>query len=682
MNDLKPPHPLPPPLRFLVVALICSLLILAAIIFVRVLPDIRSMEATRIPGAPCVHAFYLPSDESGMTLDNVLEKDRQGFFQPLPHSGSTSLMNRRFDMERWYRLDFTNSGTASQPLVLDLIWRTYDRAELYLPGPGGSWRTQICGSTAPRRDPRLSPLKSAFALDIPAGETLQVYLKVRDNYRLPLQFQVWPNPLDFARWERVDFTLRMAYFGIWVGVVSYSLFLFAMLREPSQLYFVLFAGAFGAMQLVSQDITSFFFAWPTWPLAEILILFFAGVALMALCQFTRHFLDTIQQDLIGDRGIRFLRVLSMVNICLMPAVFWPPVALAYIHFFYALSCVVLIGLLWSALRRWRAGANQAVFFILAFVPVLLGLLYRSLFAQDILFRNDETRLVVLLTNGLCLIFLSFAAAGRHRQALEDNFALQYNYMTRLEQHVEKRTQELKILNDRLAVSVAERDRVMAIIGHDLRGPASSLHSFSSLLASEGHTFTPGELSDVALKIGHACTMQMELLNNLLMWGGTHSGNWRMHPELLSVRTAIDSSWRLLEDVARDKNLSLSNDAPGELSICADKQLVETVLRNLLANAIKFSHDGGFLHAGAALSQTNQVEIWVRDHGVGIPAGRLAVLFDGAVQSTPGTHAEKGAGIGLNLCRDLARTAGGDLRLDSQPGQGTVARFFLPSGISS
>ena len=319
-------------------------------------------------------------------------------------------------------------------------------------------------------------------------------------------------------------------------------------------------------------------------------------------------------------------------------------------------------------------------FLLAFSPYFVGLLVRSFGAQDVLIRDDEFRLIALIGNALCLVFLSFAAGFRHRLALEDNFALQAGYVERLEAEVESRTQTLQAVSEQLAAAVKQRDQLMAVIGHDLRGPMASLQTLSDLLLSDPEALSSEDMVEMNREIGILCTMQLELLNNLLMWGGAQGEVWKMRESRLHVRRILEAVWPLLRQVAEAKSLKLRNVLADDLEALTDEQLLQTLFRNLLANAIKFTKAGGVIEVGAAMLANGWVEIYVRDEGVGIPAEKMASLFAGTVESSPGTQAEKGAGIGLMLCHDMLRAAGGQLRLESREGVGTTALFTVP-GVS-
>lgn len=666
----------------MVAAVVVSLLALAVFIYFVSRPLVRSSDAERIPGAAQVQAFQLADDldRSGLTFDEILRLARAGGFEPMPPPEAVPVMNDRLDQDRWYRLDFENDSDHWQAVILDLIWRVYNRSALYVPKSDGTWRVELNGGMVSRWDPLRSRRMAAFDVALPPRETLTVYLNVSDSYRLPTQFQIWRNPGDFSRWERFESAKNFGYFSLCVGIVAYGFFLYAVLRQKVQLHFVLFALLLGAVQMVSSGLIFYLFVPPSgWPFTELLISTLGVLALLNLCLFARYFLNTIGADPGLDRWMRRMQWVSCSPLLVMPLLFWPKFGLIYLQIFLVIAVVVVGFLVGASLRRWRRGSRSAPYFLLAFSPYFIGLLVRSFTAQDVVNRDDEFRLIALIGNALCLIFLSFASGYRHRLALEDNLALQAGHVGRLEEEVESRTRKLKALSEQLAAAVVQRDRLMAVIGHDLRGPMATLQTLSDMLLSDPESLSHEEMSEMSEEIRNLCTNQLELLNNLLMWGGAQSEVWKLADSQLNVRQVLEAVWPLLESSAEAKALELRNLLPADLAVRTDEQLLQTLFRNLLANAIKFSRPSGVIEVGTSRPgpADGAVEIYVKDDGVGIPAAKLATLFKGTVVSSPGTQAEKGAGIGLMLCHDMLEAAGGELRIESYEGVGTTAFFRLP-----
>jgi signal transduction histidine kinase len=134
---------------------------------------------------------------------------------------------------------------------------------------------------------------------------------------------------------------------------------------------------------------------------------------------------------------------------------------------------------------------------------------------------------------------------------------------------------------------------------------------------------------------------------------------------------------VLNEIAVRKNITLKNSFPDNLTIMADKNMVKTILRNLISNAIKFTNKNGSVNAGASVT-VNNVEISVCDSGIGMTEETMAKLFRlDANLSTHGTENEKGTGLGLILCREFVEKHGGKIWVESEPGKGSTFKFIIP-----
>ena len=694
--DSPPPEPaatppysleLPSPAPLLITAGIILLCLLSLIFYTSVIPLVTARYGTPIPGTPGVHGFVLPekAHNDSLTIREVAALSKQGAFRPMPSREHENNLNRGLGGgERWNRIDFDNPSAEYRRVTLDLIWRVYDEVALYVPVPDGSWKQVRDGEWISRSTPGRSERWRAFELTLPPQQTLSVFLHTQDYYRLPTQFRYWDNPTDFSDLERFVFIHHFAYFGLWFGLLIYGFFLYAMLRQRDQLFYLLFIGFRGLSTFFSSNMATLLFAFPAGiPVREIVAVAFGMCSLVSLCFFTRHFLETSLRDPLFDRVLTWMLrficgwyAFSLIGL-------WAPNALLFVkgHIFIGVS--MTLTLLWGSVRAWRQGLPQARFFFIAFIPYFLGIFSLWIFTHDAVVQDDPGRLLFIVGTGLNMLLLSLAPAYRHRLALNRNIRLHQEYTGKLESEVTRRTHVLQSFNDHLSSTVAERDRIITIIGHDLRTPAATLHSLARLLAHDAGTLDRSRLTHLASRISHACVLQFELLNNLLIWGGTQSGKWKPRREELCLLEVIANAWDYLESVACDKSITLRTSIPADLAILSDNQLLQTVLRNLLANAIKFSHAESSVEVACQVSpEKGDVEICVKDSGVGISPEQLSKLFGSAVESTPGTQEEHGSGIGLTLCRDLVRAVGGEIRIDSVPNLGTNISFTLPNALVS
>ncbi len=221
-----------------------------------------------------------------------------------------------------------------------------------------------------------------------------------------------------------------------------------------------------------------------------------------------------------------------------------------------------------------------------------------------------------------------------------------------------------------------KDELIEIIGHDLRGLLSPVSAFADLVALERGRLEPGELIAQTESLREAAAQGEALLANLLDWA--RSADAAPNPVDIDLPSLVAEALRPFEASARRKRvLLLAGPAAGHVR--TDRLMLDTVLRNLIGNAVKFTPPGGRVALGAAC-EAQGVVIAVRDSGVGIDpalADRLMSGEGGTVASRRGTHGESGAGFGFRLVRRMVARLGGRLEIEASPGGGTTVRVVLP-----
>ena len=171
---------------------------------------------------------------------------------------------------------------------------------------------------------------------------------------------------------------------------------------------------------------------------------------------------------------------------------------------------------------------------------------------------------------------------------------------------------------------------------------------------------------------------LDLLDNLLLWSRSQTGTIEYVPQPLNLSEVVAGNLNLMQTTAQKKGIHLQTDPNGNLRVYADKNMLDSVLRNLISNAIKFTPSGGSVVVGAS-ERGDHAEVSVRDNGIGMSPSTLQHLFRlDAYHTTPGTDAEKGNGLGLILCKEFVEKNGGTLRVESTEGQGTTFRFTVPA----
>jgi two-component system, sensor histidine kinase and response regulator len=262
---------------------------------------------------------------------------------------------------------------------------------------------------------------------------------------------------------------------------------------------------------------------------------------------------------------------------------------------------------------------------------------------------------------------------------------QKELLVRIKTHLDLLQSKRKIAEQAslLQSNNAFKDRLFSIIGHDLRSPLSSIKFTIDMIKSGvielGDDFFHELIDQLAKTTDEAFT----LLENLLGWAKSQSGNLPVVPEEFSLKEMAESIARLQKLNISNKNIELILDINENLNVYADNQMINTVLRNLLSNAIKFTPNGGKIQILATKTNDHSVQVSVVDSGVGISEENMKRLFNNTNPlKTYGTNNEAGSGLGLILCKDFVEKNGGTLKVRSEESKGSTFSFNMPLHATS
>ena len=240
-------------------------------------------------------------------------------------------------------------------------------------------------------------------------------------------------------------------------------------------------------------------------------------------------------------------------------------------------------------------------------------------------------------------------------------------------------QALKESEARFRELNATKDKFFSIIAHDLKSPFNSIIGFSSLLTRQIEERDYAAVEKYAGFIQNSSQQAFDLLMNLLEWSQSHTGRIVFTPETINIVDLINQSTELFIASAQQKSITIISEIPVNRSVFADKAMVNTILRNLISNAIKFTNPGGEIVVSTEQTQ-NELVVSVSDNGVGMDQESISELFRiDKNHSTLGTENEKGTGLGLLLCKEFAERLGGRIWVESESGKGSKFFFSIPNG---
>jgi len=310
--------------------------------------------------------------------------------------------------------------------------------------------------------------------------------------------------------------------------------------------------------------------------------------------------------------------------------------------------------IWAALRFGVLGVSWtgAVLALVSFERFFFSGTFTSTEAMRAAMIFYQLLLCVVMLMGLVVA----GAIADRRRAIEG-----------LEQTVDERTRELREAN-------AGKDRLLSVIGHDMRSPLFGIVKLSEYLVDSSRQISPDKLVAYASQLHESAKLQHELMENLLSWSRFQTGQAEFHPDEQPAISLIEPVLNLFRLRAGLKQIVLRLDCPEDLRVRADTEMARTVVRNLLSNALRATPEGGEILISAWPQGGERVAVCVRDSGSGMTPEQVAALL--SKSDAIETH----SGLGLLLGQEFARRHGWPLEIESAPCCGTTVRFFLSQSI--
>lgn len=243
----------------------------------------------------------------------------------------------------------------------------------------------------------------------------------------------------------------------------------------------------------------------------------------------------------------------------------------------------------------------------------------------------------------------------------------------MEEIIAKRTDELRKTNE-------TKDRLFSLISHDLRGPITSFHNISKLVSHYNRRGEKEKIETLSGRIDGSVNKLNALLDNLLNWSLTQTGEISCHIEKIPVEKLLEEVTGLYHEAILSKEIELFT-SPAAFFVQGDYNMLSAVFRNLISNAIKYTPRLGSVSI-LVTQQEDTVTIQIKDTGIGISASRLPTLFEPAEnRSTQGTEYEKGTGLGLLVAKEFVQLNKGTITLHSRENEGTTITVSLPAAIA-
>lgn len=261
-------------------------------------------------------------------------------------------------------------------------------------------------------------------------------------------------------------------------------------------------------------------------------------------------------------------------------------------------------------------------------------------------------------------------------------------LSRIETHLElkkskdiiaRQNKQLAEQNEKLKELNETKDKFLSIIAHDLKNPLNNVTGFAELLIKKGAKLDAQKSHTYFNLIYQSGRQAFDLLDNLLQWTRSQTGRIKWIPKEIRISDTVKNLVEMAQTSANRKNITVKYMVPDDIIVFADENMVNTIIRNLLSNALKFTENNGEIIISAHYGQDGMTQVNVKDNGIGIKDEDKEKIFDIASgHSTNGTDHEKGTGLGLQLCKEFVERHNGKIWFESEYEKGSCFCFTLPA----
>lgn len=259
------------------------------------------------------------------------------------------------------------------------------------------------------------------------------------------------------------------------------------------------------------------------------------------------------------------------------------------------------------------------------------------------------------------------------------FSVAFNKMIEALREKKQMEDKIKLQFEELQKLNAEKDKFFSIIAHDLRGPLGAFMGLTEMMVDDSQCFTSEQHKELTLDLSHSARNIYNLLENLLEWSKMQRGLTVFKPQMLNLKDLVNDCTKIVIESARNKTVEISINISDKQEVFADTNMVQTVIRNLVSNAIKFTSNGGKVTISAGPGENNMITIAVKDNGIGMTTEMQENLFRiDSKNNRPGTEGEPSTGLGLLLCKEFIENHNGKIWVESEQGKGSTFYFSVPS----
>lgn len=359
-------------------------------------------------------------------------------------------------------------------------------------------------------------------------------------------------------------------------------------------------------------------------------------------------------------NLKKLIVCTLVIFCLFLVFYFHFITKTYVVFTHIFYLPIVLSAIW-----WKRTA--------IFIAIFLGL---ALIIPQ-LFTGGGIALTDVLRTLMFVFVASVASYFTNKNNIYLSKIVENEKLIEASKIIIAKTEEIELQNEELKRLNDDKDRFIFVLAHDLKSPFNSILGFLGLLSENIRIYDIDEIEEQISMINSSALSTFLLLEDLLIWARSQSRKISYEPQEQNILDICVDIVEFFKPTANAKNITINHFTAEVITVYADINMLKTVLRNLVSNAIKFTKPGGRIDIYVEKTKTN-ITISVVDNGIGIAPEKINKLFDiSQTHTTKGTMNETGTGLGLFLCDEFVGKHGGKIWVESELGKGSSFKFMLP-----
>jgi signal transduction histidine kinase len=597
---------------------------------------------------------HLRDTKGTLTFKDIRERQL-----PIQHERT---LNYGFDhAAHWLSFDVENQS-SNEDWMLEVSFAPLDKVEFFIQNDTG-WVSKIAGDQLPMSVRDVLYPHPVFVFKVRSGENRTIFLRVTSTSSVQVPLFIWKHN-SFITKSVTAQVLNGLFYGAMMVMILYQLFLFISTRDRITLSYVLTLVAMMHVVAFFQGY-SFLYLYPERPELN---------HIMA----TRAFLDLKKNSPLLDKMLMTNMEIDVLFSIVM-IIWFGKFSYSFHHYAILAHCLIALA---AAGHCFYRKFRPAFFYLLSWVTLLIAAIIFSMSNLGIFPEYLNTNSSGLMVGCvLQMLLISFALGNRWNILTRENqlgkeleVRRGHEEKVRLENEVQLRVEEISQKTQKLEEVNRIKDKLFSVVSHDIKGPLTSLHLALSLTKSG--TISQQEFQQLTKMLEVKFNQTTEFIENLLQWANLQLRGETFDPVPTDLSELIKSTLTLLEFERRNKMIVVENTVEAKQEVYGDLNMLKSVLRNLMTNAIKFTPPGGKVKIHAELSG-RFVTISVSDTGVGIPERNQSLIFSLDIVTTPGTGQERGTGLGLVLCKEFVERNGGRIWFETQEGKGTTFYFTIP-----